>query len=110
MVFDQLLSFRHNVLGEARLTSQFNFRLQPKLGLAIRVRNMNMYPCLLPGEEKEPEWPVQKNQSVSSKTEISSHCDIRFYTGSCEIASPQASEPWVGGSGPAGCISAALSP
>ena len=53
MVFDQLLSLRHNVLGEARLTGQFNFRLQPKRGFSIRVRNMIMYPCLLPGEEKE---------------------------------------------------------
>jgi hypothetical protein len=42
MVFNQFLSFRHNVPGEARLTGQFNYRLQPKLGLPIRVRHMNM--------------------------------------------------------------------
>jgi hypothetical protein len=64
MVFNQFLSFRHNVLGDARLTGQFNFRLQPKLGLPIRVRHMNMDPHLLAGEKKNRNGPSRKTVGV----------------------------------------------
>ena len=40
--------------GQSVIAREFNLWLQPELGLTFRADNVNMFPRLLPREEKEP--------------------------------------------------------
>jgi hypothetical protein len=44
MVFEQLLCLADNVLRQARLSGKFDFRVQPKLRLTIRMGHMDVHP------------------------------------------------------------------
>jgi hypothetical protein len=44
MVFDQLLCLTDDVLRQARLSGKFDFRVQPKLRLTIRMGYMDVHP------------------------------------------------------------------
>jgi hypothetical protein len=44
MVVDQLLCLTDNVLRQARLSGTFDFRVQLKLGLTIRMGHMALHP------------------------------------------------------------------
>jgi hypothetical protein len=58
VILDELLRLVEDMGRKARLRCQLNIRSQPKLGLTVRMGNMDVDPLLLTGEEKESKLAV----------------------------------------------------
>jgi len=75
--FDQLLRFNDKMVWQARLSGQFHRRLQPKLGLSVRVGHMDVHSRFFPREEKETKRPCPKNSWCQEC--VPNAADPRFY-------------------------------